>query len=204
MLPRVAALATVAATVLTLSGCMTTQSFVDPMGPKATYAELKKRPTAAAMRLDVRVLSNGVPRPAADAAPVRSQIERVLGKSGLVQATEGAGDTFTVVVNQIHDDKIATAKRLGTQATLGLVGHTVADVYEMTVSVTRNGKTVDHPAVRHTLHIAHGNAPLPLGVQMLPTAEGLDVVIEQMLLRSLKDMQRAGLISMLGVAPARA
>jgi len=54
--------------------------------------------------------------------------------------------------------------------------------------------------VKHALYTAMGNATLPPGVEAIPVNVAFVRVLEQMLLRALADMQRAGELS---YAPAR-
>lgn len=80
----------------------------------------------------------------------------------------------------------------GTGLTFGLIGSTVTDAYEMSVSITANGKTVNRTAVKHALHTAIGNTSVPAGLEIVPPGVAFERVLEQMLLRVLQDVQNSG------------
>lgn len=193
---RCAQVGAIAAAVLALSGCMSTKSFVDPSVPKMAYEDLQKRPSPAVMALDTEFQRNGEPLPRVTPT-FRAHVERVLAKSGLISPAGDIanGDVLKVVINNTGDQKAAAAQGIKTGMTFGAAGTTVPDGYEMTVTVTRKGKAVAQSVVKHTLYTAIGNTTLPEGVTPVSTSEGFGQIVEQMLLRSLKDLQKSGKIS---------
>jgi hypothetical protein len=87
------------------------------------------------------------------------------------------------------------AKGFGTGLTFGLVGSTVTDYYEMTVTFTANGQTITKSGYRGALHTTIGNTEGPPGLQALETRAAFNQVVEQMLLNALVDIQSSAKIS---------
>jgi hypothetical protein len=195
-----------------LSGCMSPRAFVDPSFPKVSYDDVKKRSTPLRLRVSVEFQRNGEPFPKADAT-LRDNTERVLRASGVIVPVSDPGDgEMKVVVNNIADRGAAAARGFATGFTFGLVGTTVTDAYEMSVTITTHGKTITRSAVKHALHTAIGNTDIPAGLEPIPINIAFQRVLEQMLLRVLQDVQNTGELawlrapsgpaSLLAVAPS--
>ena len=197
--PFLIALLAVAALV---SGCVSQKSFVDPTYPKVAYEEVKKRPVPLNLALTVEFQRNGEHLPSADRT-LKDNTERVLRASGVIDpvAEAGAG-TIKVVMNNIADLGAARAKGFGTGLTFGLVGTMATDRYEMSVTITRNGKTISRTGIQHALHTAIGNTSVPEGTETMPVTAAFERVLEQMLLRVLKDMQQSGQLAVIREEPA--
>jgi hypothetical protein len=185
------------------TACISPKSFVDPSYPKVAYEELKRPQQPLKITMTSQFQRNGAPLPAADAT-LKDNSERVLRASGLmVPVTEGAEGTINIVVNNIADTGAAAAKGFGTGLTFGLVGTTVTDAYEMTITINIGGKTFTRSAVKHAFHTAIGNTATPVGLETVPPNVAFQRVFEQMLLRVLKEYQVSPEYSHLRV-PARA
>jgi hypothetical protein len=119
-----------------------------------------------------------------------------LRASGIISPANGVADgEIKVIVNNIADTTSAAAKGFGTGLTFGLVGTTVTDAYEMSVTIMANGKTVSRMGIKHAIHTTIGNATIPNGIETIPPATAFPKVLEQMLLRALQDMQKGGELS---------
>ena len=201
---RSLACALVVATIAgsTLTGCISPRSFVDPSMPKVAYEDLRKRSEPLRLKVAVEFQRNGTHLPRVDAA-LRDHAERTLRATGLVQPVEAqeVGD-ISITVNNLGDVGQAAAKGFGTGLTFGLVGSTVMDAYEMTVVMTVNGRQIRRSAVKHALYTAIGNTTLPEGVETVPPGVAFGKVVEQLLLRTLRDMQRSDELSAVQVLPA--
>ena len=196
-----------------LAGCISPKSFVDPAAPKVAYEDLHKRPEPLKLVLSVEFQRNGKPLPKADST-LRDNAERVLRASGIItpvaaaDAAASAG-TIQVTVNNIADVGGAAAKGFGTGLTFGLVGSTVMDAYELSMTITANGKTVTRSAIKDSFYTAIGNATLPPNVELVPPNVAFGRVLERMLLKALIDMQKTGELAGLpalylpGAEPAR-
>jgi hypothetical protein len=186
---------------LALAGCISPRSFVDPSFPKVSYEDPKKRNEPLRLKLVVVFQRNGVPFPRADST-LRDHAERILRSTGLIMPSSDPGEgEINLVVNNVADLGSAAAKGFGTGLTLGLVGTTVMDAYEMSISITANGKTVSRTAIKHALHTAIGNTSLPEGLEGVSPETAFARVLEQMLLRALQDMQKSGDLAALKAFP---
>ena len=186
------AFVTLATACLLLTGCISSKSFVDPTFPKVSYDDVKKRTEPLRLKLTVEFQRNGQPFPRADTT-LKDNAERVLRGSGVITpvADQGDGD-IKITMNNIADTGSAAAKGFGTGLTFGLVGTTVTDAYEMSVSITAQGKTIYRTAFKHALHTAIGNTTVPPGLETVPLNVGFGRIAEQLLLRILQDMQKSG------------
>jgi len=192
MFTRLKTIAVVVAMSLCAAGCMSTKSFVDPSYPKVSYDEIKKKQSPLRLKLEVEFQRNGEHLPKVDAA-LKAKTDQVLRASGVITPVEDAGEgQVKVIVNNIADRGAAAAKGFGSGLTFGLVGTTVTDAYEMTVTITVNGKTIERTAVKHALHTAVGNTSIPEGLEAMPPNAAFERVLEQMILRVLRDVQSTG------------
>jgi hypothetical protein len=193
--------ATLLSGVTVFGGCVSQKSFVDPTYPKVTYDELKKRPTPLKLALSVEFQRNGEHAPRVDST-LKDNTERILRASGIVDpVAEGGVGSIKVVMNNIADLGTARAKGFGTGLTLGLAGSLVTDAYEMSVTITRNGKTVSRTGIKHALHTAIGNTATPEGIETMPPSAAFERGLEQMLLRVVKEMQESGQIGLIRELP---
>jgi hypothetical protein len=180
--------ALIAVTML-LAGCISPKSFLDPNYPKVSYEELQKRPSPLKLTLTTQFQRNDEPLARADPM-LKDSSERILRASGvIVPVTEGAEGQIRLVVNNIADMTAARAKGIGTGLTLGLVGTTVTDAYEMSVTITVGVQTFTRTAVKHAFHTTVGNTSTPQGVETVPPNVAFERVLEQMILRVLKEYQ---------------
>lgn len=192
MFSRLKTIAVVVVMSLFAAGCVSTKSFVDPSYPKVSYDEIKRKQSPLRLKLEVEFQRNGEHLPKVDAT-LKAKTDLVLRASGVIIPVEDAGEgQIKVIVNNIGDRGAAAAKGFGTGLTFGLVGTTVTDDYEMTVTITTNGKTIERTAVKHALHTAIGNTSIPEGLEAMPLSAAFDRVIEQMILRVLRDVQSTG------------
>lgn len=137
-------------------------------------------------------LRNGKHLPKVDST-LRDNAERVLRGTGVIVATnEQSVGEVKVVVNNIADMSAAMAKGFGTGLTFGLAGSTVTDAYEMSISITANGKTVSRTGVKHSLYTIVGRGEVPAGSEAIPPNVAFERVLEQMILRALHEMQNTG------------
>jgi hypothetical protein len=178
--------------ILVLAGCISPKSFIDPSYQKVAYDEVQKRPAPLRLKLAVEFQRNGEAFPRADAT-LRDNTDRILRASGVVTPVADGGEgEIRVVVNNVADRSSAAAKGFGTGLTFGLVGTTVTDAYEMSVTIRVNGRTITRTDVKHAFHTAIGNTTTPAGLETVSPSVAFQRVVEQMLLRVLQDVQRTG------------
>jgi len=177
---------------LTLSGCISARSMVDPGFQKVTYDDVKRRSEPLRLKLAVEFQRNGEHFPKVDST-IQDQAERVLRASGVITPTaDGPDGDIRVVVNNIADKGTAIAKGIGTGLTFGLAASVVTDSYEMDVMVNSKGKTAEKRGIRHAIHTTVGNALLPEAAEAMPPSTAFGRVFEQMLLYALREMQNNG------------
>jgi hypothetical protein len=181
--------------IATMTGCTTAKSFVDQTYPKIAYSDVKKTPTPLHLQLSAQFQRNGELAPNLDKL-LRDSSGRILRETGVIEPVlEGGDGTINIVINNIADIGNAVLKGFGTGLTLGLIGNTVTDAYEMAIIITVNNKKIERIAIKHALHSAIGNTSTPEGVETMPTNVAFERVLEQMILRALKDMQATGELS---------
>jgi hypothetical protein len=183
------------------SGCISTKSYVDPTFAHARYEDLKHPTVALALKVDVEFRRNGVHFPRGD-AETRGTAERTLRGTGLITPTPSGSDgDIKVMVNNVGDVGAAVGKGVGTGLTLGLVGSTVRDGYEMTVTLTTNGKAVEKTGYTHQLISTVGNASGPPGLTPTTPSAAYGTIVEQMLLNAIQDFQSDGLLAGAAIRP---
>jgi hypothetical protein len=172
-----------------LAGCVSPKSFLDPSYPKYTYEGIKRPATPLKLTLITEFQRNGERLTRADAT-LRDNTERILRASGVIVPTVDAAEgQVKVVVNNVADRGAAAAKGFGTGLTFGLAGSTVMDAYELTLVISANGKTYSSAVIKHQFFTAIGNTSTLDGVETVPIGVAFQRVLEQMLLRALKEAQ---------------
>jgi hypothetical protein len=181
--------------VVFLSGCLSVKSYVDPTFGKTRYEDLVRPTAPLPLKVAIEFQRNGKAYPRAE-KDVRGHVERVLRASGNVVPATDATDEIKVVLNNVADIGGAVGKGIGTGLTFGAAGSLVQDGYEMTVSVTRGGKTVTKTGYRHILWSTVGNKKGPPGMTPTTLTDGFATIVEQLILNALKDLQADGLIAL--------
>ena len=74
---------------LVLSGCISTNSYVDPSYGETSYEDLRRPAEPLALKINVEFSRNGARLPAAD-DEVRGKVERVVRASGLITPSDSA------------------------------------------------------------------------------------------------------------------
>jgi hypothetical protein len=181
-----------------LTGCLSARSYLDTTYPKVSYDDVQKKSTPMQLRLDVEFQRNGEHLPKADKL-LRDNAERVLRASGVITPVgdDGAG-VIRIVLNDTSDHDEAVTKGVAVGSTLGLVGATVTDSYEMSVTITVQGATIAQTTVKHALRTAIGKTTIPKGAEVMSMDAAFQQLTEQMLLRALQDIQNAGELAWLG------
>ena len=178
--------------MLALSGCISPRSYVDPSFPQATYDSVVRRREPLKLILDVTFQRSGTPFPRAQPT-MEALVERTLRGSGVAIPTkDGRDGHMIVVINNFGDLGTAAAKGFGTGLTLGLVGSTITDFYEMSVELTVAGRTEKVAGVKGAIQSAIGNVRTPAGVELTTPDLAARWIVEAMLLSTLRDLQKSG------------
>jgi hypothetical protein len=108
-------------------------------------------------------------------------------------SVEPVDGEITIVCNNVGDLGPAAVKGIGIGLTFGAIGNTVTDGYELSVSIkTKDGKSISRSEIKHALHTAIGNTSVPEGVETVLPNVAFERVLEQMLLKAIRDMQESG------------
>ena len=182
----------IAITLLLLGGCASPKSFLDPSIRQISYHDIQRRSEPLKLKLLVEFQVNGEHKPAAEPF-LRENAKRVLQGTRVIDPVDNQSEgEIKVVLNNIADKAKAFAKGAGSGATFGLAGTTVLDAYEMTVSITTNGKNASRAVSKHGIYSIIGSGSPPNGIQPLSGKFAFARVVEQMLLLVLQEMQSAG------------
>lgn len=172
-----------------LSGCISPKSYLDPSQPKVSYGDLTRPTKPIPLRLTTEFQRNGEPNPKANTALLDNS-SRILRATGLVDPDgEGSTGSIHIVVNNVADIATAASKGFGTGLTLGLIGSTVEDNYELTMTITMNEKVITKTGIRNGIATAIGNTSTPPGVETFTPSIAFQKVLEQMILQALKQIQ---------------
>lgn len=188
MLSRFAAVALIFP--LVLSGCTTARSYLDPGIPTVKYEDLVR--PAQALKLDVSAeyQRNGdhIER---SGRFLKDKVERILLASGVIVPTLGSDvGEIHVVFDSLIDRDVAASKGVGAGLTFGQIGSTSQYAFEMSVTITVNGKKFTHEGLHHSVFTLDGSSAAPKGVKLTTLVTAVDKVIEQMLLVALKEYQK--------------
>ncbi len=183
-----------AALAVGLTGCLgLPRSYVDPGVPPVTYADAAPRAGGRAVHLTVEFQRFGRPQPRLDGLVLR-KTARVLLESGAFTGFTSADDAdrLAIVVNNRGNVGSAVAQGLGMGLTFGLIGADVTDEYVLTATYTPAVGQPVRKEYRHALHTVMGSRKVPPGQPALSPDEAFDRVLEQLLLRWLRDLRDAG------------
>jgi len=181
---------------LSLTGCISTKSFVDPTFGKVKYEDLQRKKNIPTWRLVAEFKRNGSRLPAVD-SELMGHVERVIRASGVaVPTSEGSAPELKVIVDNVADIGSAVGKGIGTGLTFGLAGSTVSDYYEMEIVLTYGKYVYRKTGYKHAIHSTVGNASAPQGLEPMTPSAAFGKVVEQLLLNALKDMEKEKQISL--------
>jgi hypothetical protein len=172
-----------------LLGCISSKSYLDPVYPKLTYGDVKRPIKPIPLALSVEFQRNGESFPKA-VPTVLDASSRILRATGVVEP-DGPNSIgqVKITLNNVSDLAAARAKGFGTGLTFGLVGTTVTDNYELTMSVTVNGKTVEKANIKNAFNTTVGNTSIPGGLETFTAGVAVQKVLEQMILEAIKQIQ---------------
>ena len=181
--------------LVALAGCGVrppAKSFLGASYPQVNYREIQPRAAPLRLNLAVEFQRNGEPFPKGD-VPLRDYANRILVNSGVILPVEEGGEgEIRIVLNNIADAETVAVETARRGLPLWMLGKTITDAYEMSVFLTTRGRSASWTGIKHAVHTAIGNMAVPEDVQSFPQNQAFAKVLEQMLLRALKDMQRSG------------
>lgn len=176
---------------LSLTGCITPQSYVDPGLHDATWTVVQKPASVHAVNTTIEFYRNGERFTRAD-KQVRGAVERALSKSGVFALQgQGAPASLTIKVDNIADIGEAMKKGFGTGLTFGAKGTTVTDGYRITI-VYNDGNGTIEKKYEHALHTTIGKTKPPTNAAPTTPVQAFDQVIEDAVIHFIRDMQGEG------------
>lgn len=184
-------LVTVLFMCVSVTGCLSTKSYVDPEFRKAAYSDIGKVATKYKGNIDVEFQRNGKHLSKVD-KELRTHVEKVFRATGVVElTTEPVELKIKVIANNIADLDEARRKGFATGLTFGAAGTTVTDYYDFTIEC-QNGGTNKSFTYKHAIHTTVGNSPAPIPVEPLPLGEAFGKVVEDIILNFVREMQQSG------------
>ncbi|MGH8761855.1 MAG: hypothetical protein ACREUR_01310 [Nitrosospira sp.] len=184
-----------------LMGCASPKSFLGASFPRMTYEDIKKRDAPLRLKVAVEFQRNGTHFPKGD-IPLRDYATRILRETGVVSPIDmlappdGEEDgTIKVLLNNVADSDTVDAEMARTGFPLWMVGKTITDAYEMSMTITTQGRTISRTGIKHAYHTAIGNMDIPDNIEVFPSDEAFGKVLKQMILKALMDMQKSGELS---------
>ena len=188
------AVATCLMLMMTLTGCLSIKSYVDPTLPKVGYGDLLARSDRKPVALLVAFHRNGEPATLGASTAtktVRAVVEKSNLFSSLLDQPKDDVDQLKIVLDNVADTGDAAGKGAVTGLTFGAKGSQVTDGYIMTATFRAPGKPAVTKVYRHALHSTIGNADAPAGlVAEESTQAAFDKVVEGLVLNLLRDLQK--------------
>lgn len=182
----------VLACAVTLTGCLSMNSYVDPALPRVTRADIVAPATPHPVQVAVEFRSKGSANAAAT-AEVQPRVLAVAAESGLFTTVsrEAAGPDaglLTVVIDNVPaEGENAAAEGFGTGLTFGAVGNMVTDRYVTTMTYSRAGETTA-VNVPHAIHTTVGNHEGPAGLTAMTPLEAVHQAMDQIVWNGLDQL----------------
>jgi hypothetical protein len=179
--------------LLSLTGCLSVKSYVDPELRKVEYADLLVRSERRPVSVAVQFERNGELKSSVN-GHVQERVVKILESSKLfskVTTGDGQGlDRLQLVLNNVADVDGAVGKGVKTGVTFGAAGSLVTDTYVLKATFLQSGKVAVEKTYRHALHSTIGNAEGPPNLRPMGTQEAFDKVLEDLMLNLILDLQR--------------
>ncbi|OGW33723.1 MAG: hypothetical protein A2X58_06485 [Nitrospirae bacterium GWC2_56_14] len=191
-----------------LTGCFAIhKSYIDLEYGKTNFQDISRRAQPLKWRVVAEFQRNGTHIPKVD-RKLQNQVERVLKTSGMVDpVADNNAPKLEIVVNNLTSSGGAAvaAKDFLSGFTLGLIGTSETDTYEMNIVLSKGNVVITKTGYKHALHTTKGLiVSQPPGTARTSANAGFNNIIEQMMLTALKDFEldaQALSLSSLGFAP---
>jgi len=182
--------------VISLSGCISAQSYIDPALPVLRAEDLKPVAQPRPVQLLFEFRTKGAPNAAAT-GHTKPVVMETVTKSGLFSTVSetpvAGGRTLALIIDNVPVTEDAAQKGFATGLTLGLVGTTVTDGYVCTATYTAPGAPAKTGSVNHALHTSIGNTTPPAGLTAMKPGEAIPILVQQMTLNALQALRKQGL-----------
>ena len=175
------------------SGCLTSRSYVDGAFPKVAYQDVGSVRLADELELLVEFQFVGVSNLSLS-NEVREKAVLVLRRTGAFGAVTSRGGPnaarLDLIVNRLDDVNAEMLKGFGTGLTLGLVGNTLTDGYEVQA---RYRSSLDAEPVlhryEHAIYTTTGHESAPEGLDPMNGDDAFERLLEEILLKLVQDLE---------------
>ncbi|MBA4141990.1 MAG: hypothetical protein H0X43_03070 [Nitrosospira sp.] len=178
-----------------LAGCASQpRSFLAASIPKVAYHDLERSGNPLRLKLVVEFQRNGKHFPRGD-VPLKDYANSILRNTAaiiIIAADQVDEGEIRVVVNNVADSGSVAAETARTALPLWVRGKTITDLYEMSMFITARGRSVSRTGIKHAFHTAIGNMDVPENIEVFPSDQAFGKMLEQMILRTLQDVQQSG------------
>lgn len=183
---------------LPAAGCLSQHAYLDNKLPRVELAEIQPGAAPVPVRLVFEFQLNG----AADAGVskhLRGKVVTAMAETGLFKTIQDADSKdvarLEIVMNDTGD--VAGAQMQGALSglTLGLAGSLVTDHYIWDATWTAPGREPVKKRFEHELHTTVGNHDGPEGLEPIPMDQAVDLLIQQLVRITLRDLQNEAKVS---------
>lgn len=182
-----------------LSACSTQQFYanyyVDPKPPKLTYSDLKRpaKPQPVYLMFDMYAGGTSFGEATRKLGPT---VARVVEDSHLFSKVSKVGsENMARIQVSMKETGVLSGQEtrsLPEGLTSGLGGSKGAIVYQFTATYQPPGNEPVKKVYPHAVHIVEGNSPALADVFPMTAGHAVDSMVEQVMLRFLRDLQKEG------------
>ncbi len=193
------ALLVAAALSVALAGCSTmrfsTSYCVDPKPARVNYQDLKtpSNPQPVYLVFDMYSEDGSFPEATRKLAP---KVVRVLKDSRLFSSVSSVGSenmaSIQVSMRETTIGNSTVPGSLPAGLTSGLLGSRAAVAYEFNAAYKPPGQPPVTKTYAHAVHVLEGKNADPLVTPPMTAAQAVDVILEQVTLKFLRDLQLSG------------
>jgi hypothetical protein len=179
----------------TVSGCFNQVAYVEPSFHKVGYSDLQPANTRPSVGVLVEFQRYGKPFPAVT-EKTRETVIQVLQKSNLFASVSsgvvGTKAQIEITINNTKGESQGSGYVTG--LTAGVVGAKTFDPYIFTASYRIEGRDVIKKEYNHKLYAMLGGSGFGKDVKTMSVANASDQIVEDFVLRFLRDLQTDGAI----------
>lgn len=176
-----------------LNACTSVRSYVDPGFQRVSISDLNPNPDRPTLGVLVEFQREGLPFPQATGS-ARQAVIAVLEESKLFSSVSSGTVNTTAQIKITIDNLKGESRGSGTATglTMGLVGTTAIDPYVFKISYQMMGKEITNKEYQHKLYTLIGVGSVEDGAETMQPSEGFSRVIQDVILKCLKDLQTGG------------
>lgn len=181
--------------LVTVSGCFNVVAHVEPSFQKVGYSDLQPAQSRPSVGVLVEFQRSGKSFPAVTGA-TRETVIQALQKSNLFASVSsgvvGTKARMEITINNAEGETKGSGYVTG--LSMGAVGAKTHDPYILTASYSIEGRDAIKREYRHSIYGMIGGGGFGKGVKTMSVDEAFDQVVEDFVLRFLKDLQTEGVI----------